>query len=325
MFEQISKTAFVPINSAGQRLDQVAAELFTDFSRSQLQTWVREGSLLVNGQSVAKPKQRLVGGEQLSLNVQLQAHGDDLPEPIPLNVLYTDEHLLIVNKPPSMVVHPGAGNRTGTLVNALLHYDAGLQVMPRAGIVHRLDKDTSGALLVAKTDTVRQALTAQLKARDIHRHYQALVWGQPPRKGSIDLPLGRHPVDRIKMAVRPEHDTHARHAVTHFKVREQYAGLALLDVKLETGRTHQIRVHLTHQGFPMVGDPLYIRKGSDRQLIASEDVRQQLQLFSRQWLHASRLQLQHPVTGEFLDCKAPLPEDLTDLLELVRSSVGHSD
>lgn len=316
---QVSQSARVSIQHCGLRLDQVAAELFSGFSRAQLQQWVRDGKLTVNGQSVAKPKMRLAGSEQLDLNVELEAHGDDLPEDIPLDIVYQDEHLLVVNKPAGMVVHPGAGNRSGTLVNALLHYDPQLALQPRAGLVHRLDKDTSGALLVARNDAIRLQLSAMLKARNIHRHYQALVWGQPPNAGSIDLPLGRHPVDRVRMAVRPADDHNARAAVTHFKRRRKYPGLTLMDIKLETGRTHQIRVHLTHQGYPLVGDKTYVRKGMVHQATVSPELREQLEQFPRQWLHAIRLQFEHPVTLQALDIKAPPPSVLTEVLALLDS------
>lgn len=303
------------MHAAGQRLDQMAAELFSGFSRSQLQTWIRDGSLTVNGQPVAKPNHRLAGSERLELNARQTAHGDDLPQAIPLDVLYQDDDLLIVNKPPGMVVHPGAGNPDGTLVNALLHYDKSLALQPRAGIVHRLDKDTSGALLVARRDDVRQQLSAMLKARDIHRYYLALVWGVPADDGSIDLPLGRHPVDRVRMAVRPESDRNARPAVTHYRIKRRYPGVTLLNVKLETGRTHQIRVHLTHQGLPLVGDQMYTRKGVERQLQVSDALRQTLLDFPRQCLHAARLRFEHPVSGKRVDIRAPLPADFTQLLE----------
>ncbi len=312
---QVSESVRVPIELRGQRLDQVSAELFSGFSRAQLQQWIRDGKLTVNGQSVLKPKQRMAGSEQLDLNVELEAHGDDLPQDIPLDIVYQDTYLLVVNKPAGMVVHPGAGNRSGTLVNALLHHDPQLALQPRAGIVHRLDKDTSGALLVARQDSTRLQLSAMLKARDIHRYYQALVWGQPPTSGTIDLPLGRHPVDRVRMAVRPEDDHNARQAITHFKRRRKYPGLCLLDIKLETGRTHQIRVHLTHQGFPLVGDKTYVRKGMAQQAEVGLALREQLEQFPRQWLHAIRLQFEHPVTQQILDIDAQPPDELVGLLQ----------
>ncbi len=314
MTEQISKTASVPAQYAGQRLDQVAVQLFSGFSRGQLQQWIRDGLLTVNGSAVAKPNFRLAGSEQLHLNAELTAHGDDLPEDIPLEILYADEYLMVVNKPPGMVVHPGAGNPDGTLVNALLNHDPGLAVQPRAGIVHRLDKDTSGALLVARNDAVRQLLSAMLKARDIHRYYLALVWGRPDQQGTIDLPLGRHPVDRVRMAVRPAHDHTARQAVTHFRLGKSFNGVSLLEVKLETGRTHQIRVHLTHQGFPLVGDQVYQRKNTVSRLDDSPGLQHQLNHFPRQCLHAFKLQWVHPVTDEELQVEAPLPEDFKGLL-----------
>ncbi len=321
MTEHISKSAAVPSANSGQRLDQVAAELFRGFSRSQLQQWIRNGNLTVNGKPVAKPNYRLAGSEQLSLSAELTAHGDDLPENIPLQILYNDEYLLVVNKPPGMVVHPGAGNPDGTLVNALLNFDSRLALQPRAGIVHRLDKDTSGALLVARDDATRLLLSAMLKARDIQRYYLALVWGEPEAQATIDLPLGRHPVDRVRMAVRPPDDHNARSAVTHYLLQQRFCGVSLLEVKLETGRTHQIRVHLTHQGFPLVGDQTYRRKGNVIHSQVNESLPQSLAGFPRQCLHAAKLQFEHPVTKQRLKVQAPLPEDFADLLsELNRAN-----
>jgi len=321
MPEQISQSALVPTHSSGQRLDQVATQLFNDYSRAQLQQWIRDGKLSVNGQAVVKPKHRLSGSEQLNLCVELSAHSDDLPEDIPLSVLYKDEHLLVVNKPAGMVVHPGAGNPNGTLVNALLHYDENLALQPRAGIVHRLDKDTSGALLVARDDVTRQLLSAMLKARDIHRYYSALVWGECEAEGTIDLPLGRHPVDRVRMAVRPASDHNARPAVTHYRLQQAFPGMSLLQVKLETGRTHQIRVHLTHQGFPLVGDQTYRNKGSINRLPVDASLQQNLENFPRQCLHAAKLEWQHPISKDMLKVQAPMPEDFADLLEHLNHAI----
>lgn len=292
--------------------------MFSDFSRSQLQQWIRSGDLRLDGRAIAKPNHRIAGTETLSLNVTLQAHSNDQPEAIELQVLYADEHLLMVNKSAGLVVHPGAGNPTGTLVNALLHRYPDLASLPRAGIVHRLDKLTSGVLMVARSDEVRLRLIEMLQARQVKRSYLALVWGQPDAANTINAPIGRHPVDRKRMTVH-SHDSHnAKPAVTHYQVRQRYALVSLLDVDLQTGRTHQIRVHMQHIGFPLVGDPVYGQRmkklPSRSQSRPTAPSLLQLQQFSRQALHAQQLRLQHPISGEKLAISAALPEDLQTLL-----------
>lgn len=301
----------VPIEAAGDRADQAAAALWPDFSRSRLTGWLRDGSLTVDG-SVVKPNRKLAGGELLVLDALIEDHpANPRPQAIDVSVLFEDPHLFIVDKPAGQVVHPGSGNPDGTLVNALLHHDRALAKLPRAGLVHRLDKDTSGCLLIARTPAAHAALVAQLKRRDIHRHYQCLVWGEVIAGGTVDAPLGRHPVDRRRQVVRED----GRHAVTHYRVNRRLAGGTWLDVKLDTGRTHQIRVHMQHIGFPLVGDPTYGRRGAPAGL--APDQREAWQRFPRQALHAARLQFQHPLEDTDVDVRSPLPSDIARLLEVL--------
>jgi 23S rRNA pseudouridine1911/1915/1917 synthase len=309
---RVVREAIVPDSAGGARIDQIAAELFAEFSRNRIASWIRSGALTLDGHAV-KPKQPVAGGERLVLDVALEHEVELLPEPIPLDILYEDAHLVVVNKPPGLVVHPGAGNATGTLQNALLHHDPKLAEVPRAGIVHRLDKDTSGALVVAKTLQAHSALVALLADRDVSRRYVALVYGAIVAGGTIDAPIERHWRDRLKMAVRDD----GRPSLTHYRVRERFASVTLLQVELETGRTHQIRVHLAHVRHPIVGDPLY---GAGLRLPrgASAEVVDALHSFRRQALHAERLQFEHPVTRRIVSCDAPMPPDFAALLAALR-------
>ncbi|WP_346775251.1 RluA family pseudouridine synthase [Wenzhouxiangella sp. XN79A] len=303
------REATLPLASAGDRVDQAAAALWPEFSRSRLTAWLRSGALTLDG-AVVKPNRKVIGGERLVLDAEVEDHpSNPRPQPIDVAVLYEDDHLLVVDKPAGQVVHPGSGNPDGTLVNALLHHEPALARLPRAGLVHRLDKDTSGCLLVARTGAAHAALVAQLKRRDIHRHYQCLVWGELIAGGTVDAPLGRHPVDRRRQVVRPD----GRRAVTHYRLNRRLAGSTWLDVKLETGRTHQIRVHMQHLGFPLVGDPMYGRRGAPAGL--SPEQRAAWQGFPRQALHAARLVFDHPLAELEVDARSPLPGDLVDLLE----------
>lgn len=306
---RVQRRATIPETAAGERVDAAAARLWPDFSRSRLTAWLRDGQLTVDGCTV-KPNRKVLGGEQLELDAALEDHpSNPQPQPIEIAVLHEDDALLIVDKPPGLVVHPGSGNPDGTLVNALLHRDPALKRLPRAGLVHRLDKDTSGCLLVARTDAAHTALVRMLKRREIHRHYQALVWGRVIAGGSVDAPLGRHPVDRRRQVVRAD----GRTAVTHYRVARRVAGGTLLDVKLDTGRTHQIRVHMQHLGFPLVGDPMYGRRGAPGGL--SDAQRTAWQTFPRQALHAARLAFEHPLIDGDVDVRSPMPADLTALLD----------
>lgn len=292
----------------GQRVDVVLAQLFPEFSRSQLSSWLKDGSITVNSR-IYKPKDKLLGGEQVNMHVQITQHSSHQAENIPLNIVFEDEYLLVVNKPAGLVVHPGAGNPTHTLVNALLHHAPTLDHLPRAGIVHRLDKDTTGLLIVAKTLTTLTSLVRQMQAREIQRHYQTLVHGHVISGGTIDTFYGRHPRSRLKMAVCMS----GKQAITHYSVNKQYEGFTLLDVQLMTGRTHQIRVHMAHINHPVVGDALYSGRGRMPAGMSAE-LRSTINGFNRQALHAGHLSLTHPELHETLHFTAPLPDDFQSLL-----------
>ena len=312
MPSQIHRSATVSERHFGWRLDQVAAELFQEFSRSRLQQWIKSGQLRVDGQQSA-PKKKLLGGEQLQIVASVAEEGEWEAENIPLDIVFEDEHLLVINKGADFVVHPAAGNHTGTVLNALLFHCPQLVSVPRAGIVHRLDKDTTGLMVVAKTLQAHSHLVNQLQIRSVKRVYQAVVVGLLTAGGCVDQPIGRHPRQRIKMAVVAD----GKEARSHYSVLKRYAGHTLAQLKLETGRTHQIRVHMAHLGYPLVGDKLYagrfkIHRGASSQLI--EAVRN----FDRQALHAAELGFIHPASGEQVEWRAPLPEDLQALLKVLQ-------
>lgn len=309
---EFSRQAAVPDSAAGRRFDAVLAELFPEFSRSRLAEWIKSGQVLLDGVQV-RPRDPVRGGEAVSLRAVQQTQTHAQPQDIPLDVLYEDEHLFVIDKPAGLVVHPGAGNPDGTLVNALLHRDPALAALPRAGIVHRLDKDTSGVMVVARTLPAQTALVEQLAARDVHRQYLAVVVGALVSGGTADAPIDRHPRDRLKMAVRED----GRDAVTHYRLRERFRAHTALECRLETGRTHQIRVHMAHLKHPIVGDPVYggalkLPKGATEALVAA------LRGFRRQALHAETLQFAHPVTGEPVSASAPVPQDMLQLLAALR-------
>ena len=303
-----ARTAVVPDHAAGRRFDAVLAELFPEFSRSRLAEWIKAGDALLDGKQ-ARPRDPVRGGEAVSLTVVLEVQTTAAPEDIALDILYEDEAVFVLDKPAGLVVHPGAGNPAGTLVNALLHRDPALSALPRAGIVHRLDKDTSGVMVVARTLPAHTALVRMLEERAIHREYEAICRGVMTGGGTVDAPIDRHPTDRVRMSIREG----GRDAVTHYRVIRRFRAHTHVRVQLETGRTHQIRVHLTHVGYPIVGDRVYggrlaLPKG------VSEELRQSLREFPRQALHAARLELAHPVTCKPLEAVAPLPSDMTELL-----------
>ena len=303
----------IPLNMGGMRCDAALAQTFPQFSRSKLSAWLKDGKVLIEGR-VARPRDAMRGGESVSLSAQVEIQTIDAPEKIALDVLIEDPDFYIINKPAGLVVHPGAGNRTGTLVNALLHRDPALTALPRAGIVHRLDKDTSGALVVARTLEAHHTLVKSLALRDVSREYLALVFGRVIAGGTIDAPVGRHPTDRLRMAVVEN----GKPAVSHYRVVERFAAHTLLRVALETGRTHQIRVHLSHLRWPIVGDPLY-GGGFRLPAGASEPLREVLRGFKRQALHAETLAFAHPRTGEEVRATAPVPEDFKAMLEALRT------
>ena len=299
----------VPADMAGCRLDQVLARLLPEHSRNRLQGWVRDGRIRVDG-AAAEPKRKLWGGETLQVEPDATpAETAQAPEAIPLAVVYEDEQILVIDKPAGLVVHPGSGNWRGTLLNALLHRLPALAGLPRAGIVHRLDKDTSGLLVVARTLEAQTDLVRQLQARTVRREYLALVRGTLDRDGLVDAPIGRHPVQRTRMAVVAG----GRPARTHYRVRERLAGATLVECALESGRTHQIRVHMAHIGHPILGDPVYARHAAGG--IA----------FGRQALHAWRLGLRHPASGAALHWESALPQDMAGLLERLRRETPADD
>lgn len=297
----------------GQRIDQVAATIWSDFSREKLKQWLKEGHLLVNGNSV-KPKYKCEGFELLTLEVELEAQTRSLPEDIPLDIVYEDDDIIVVNKPVGMVVHPGAGNSSGTLVNALLHHYPKSAELTRAGLVHRIDKDTSGLLVVAKNLEAQFSLSKQLAKKTVYRVYDLIVYGNVIAGGTVDEPIKRHPVDRVKMAVLPG----GKDAVTHYNVKERFQHFTRIQARLETGRTHQIRVHFSYIGFGLVGDPVYmprVRVPAG----ATELLDETLRGFRRQALHAAELGLKHPRTGEEMLFKAPWPVDLATLVDVLRT------
>ena len=315
VLEVIDVTHTVTEKESGLRIDKLASQVFTDFSRGQLQGWIADGSLLCNGK-VERPKYRVKTADVLHLSTTLQQHSEDQPENIAIEVVYEDEVVLVINKPVGMVVHPGAGNQTGTLVNALLYHYPQQHHLPRAGLVHRIDKDTSGLLLIGKTKPAQMALMEQLKDKSVYRHYQCVVAGDQAslrRHQRIDAPIGRHRNQRTKMTVM----TAGREAVTHLlKITPLNENYCLLDVGLETGRTHQIRVHLSHIGHPIVGDRVY---GGRRQLRTglSEEQRQTIGNFPRQALHAYALGFVHPITDEDIEVTVPIPEDMQQLIAVL--------
>jgi len=297
-----------PDDCAGLRLDQALARLLPEHSRSRLQTWVRQGRVHLDGAVVVETKRKLCGGERILIEgAPDPQRGAAAPEAIALTVVYEDEDILVVNKPAGLVVHPGSGNPAGTLLNALLHHAPAVATLPRAGIVHRLDKETSGLLVVAKTEVAQTDLVRQLQARSVKRHYLALVHGDLARGGTVDAPIGRHPTQRVKMAVTGG----GREARTHYEVRRRFGVATLLECRLETGRTHQIRVHMASLGHPLVGDPTYGRRNAATPLLAA---------FRRQALHAWRLQLVHPRLRQELAWEASLPEDFAELLEKLETA-----
>ncbi len=296
------------------RLDQALAALLPAYSRSRLQQWLKTGQLQVNGR-ICRPRDPVAGGETVSGEPVLEPETRALAQDIPLAICYQDEDVLVIDKPAGLVAHPAAGNRDGTLVNALLHHAPELAALPRAGLVHRLDKDTTGLLVVARSLRAHTALVEQLQARRIEREYLAVVNGTPVAGGTVEAPIGRHPVDRQRMAVVAG----GKPAVTHYRVLRRFRAHALLRVKLETGRTHQIRVHLAHLRLPLLGDPIY---GGRPRLPpeASPQCLEAIRNFQRQALHAARLALTHPVSGERLEWRADTPADLADLLAALSES-----
>ncbi|MCU1718145.1 23S rRNA pseudouridine(1911/1915/1917) synthase RluD [Pseudomonas sp. 5P_3.1_Bac2] len=308
----IQLNAEVPSDMGGQRLDQVAALLFAEHSRSRLSAWIKEGLLTVDG-AVARPRDIVHGGSLLALQAEQEAQGEWIAQDIELNIVYEDEQILVIDKPAGLVVHPAAGHADGTLLNALLHHVPDIINVPRAGIVHRLDKDTTGLMVVAKTIEAQTRLVDQLQKRTVSRIYECIVIGVIPSGGKINAPIGRSSSQRQRMAVSDG----GKPAITHYRVLERFRSHTHSRVKLETGRTHQIRVHMSHIGYPLVGDPVYAGRFRIPPA-ANPSMVQTLKDFPRQALHARFLELDHPTTGERMKWQSPLPDDFVWLLTLLR-------
>jgi len=309
--KRIRHRAAVGEGLRGIRLDQAASRLFSDYSRARLQKWIRSGELTVNGE-LAKPTYRVLGDEVLQIDAAPDIDDTVMPQEIPIDVIHSDPDLLVINKPAGLVVHPAAGNRDGTLQNALLHYDPALEAIPRSGIVHRLDKDTSGVMVVARSLRAHAQLIAQLQRHSMGRIYEAIAVGELRQGGTVDEPIGRHPRDRKRMAVVAA----GRPAITHYRILQTFAGLTHIELSLETGRTHQIRVHLAHLGFAIVGDPVYGRRPKSFKRL-SPAVVDAVRSFPRQALHARTLRLRHPEDQRRMEFHAPLVRDILDLLLLL--------
>ncbi len=320
MAEIIKLDGNIPEESDGLRLDQALAQLFPDFSRGQLSKWIKAGDVLLN-EAVPKPRDKVRAGDNIVINAELQVQDEQWQaEKIELDIIYEDAHVLILNKPAGMVVHPGAGNHQGTLVNALLSHAPGLVHIPRAGIVHRLDKNTTGLLMVAKTLQAHNSLISQLQERSVLREYQAIVTGVLTAGGTVDEPIGRHHIDRKRMTVTDS----GKPSVTHYRVEKRFRAHTHIRCKLETGRTHQIRVHMAFIRHPLVGDPVYggrfkMPKGM------TENAREQLQGFRRQALHAGLLGFEHPDSGEMVSWQVPIPDDMQHLLTILQLDVENND
>jgi 23S rRNA pseudouridine1911/1915/1917 synthase len=313
MSDKIELEAVVPENLGGDRLDQVAAQLFPDYSRSRLQAWIKKGELQVDGQQ-HRPRDKVSAGALLLINTELEQEVGWLPQDIDLDIIYEDASILVLNKPAGLVVHPGAGHADGTLVNALLARAPELAQLPRGGIVHRLDMETSGIMVVARTLAAHHHLVDQLQTRTVKREYCAVCIGAMTGGGTIDEPMGRHPKQRKKMAVLA---IGGKPAITHYRIAQRFGHHTRITVNLETGRTHQIRVHMSHRHYPLIGDPVYggrprIPKGASDALIDA------LRGFRRQALHAQKLGLIHPETGEDMQFECPLPEDMLTLLAVLQ-------
>ncbi len=313
MTDKIELSAMVPSTSSNERLDQVAALLFPQYSRSRLQIWIKKGELLVDGQQ-CRPRDKVFTGANLAVNAVLEQEVRWQPQEISLDIVYEDDSILVLNKPAGLVVHPAAGHADGTLLNALLNHAPDLATLPRAGIVHRLDMDTSGIMVVAKSLAAHNHLVNQLQSRTVKRQYCAVCVGAMTGGGTINEPMGRHPRARKKMAVV---SVGGKSAVTHYRVVKRFAEHTHIAVNLETGRTHQIRVHMAHRHYPLIGDPVYggrprIPKGASGELITA------LRSFPRQALHAQELGLVHPESGEAVSFSCPLPDDIVELLALLQ-------
>ena len=313
MAQQIVLTNTVKDSQLGQRLDQAIAELFADFSRSRLKEWLLDGKVQVDGEVITKPRTRVMGGEVITLQAELEDEERWEAQDIPLDIVFEDDDIIVINKPRDFVVHPGAGTPDGTVLNALLHHYPAIAEVPRAGIVHRLDKDTTGLMVVAKTVPSQTRLVRALQKRKITREYEAIAIGRMTAGGKVEQPIGRHSTKRTLMAVSPM----GKPAVTHYRVAEHFREHTRIRLRLETGRTHQIRVHMSYLQHPLLGDAAYggrarIPSG------ATEELAEKIRSFDRQALHAVMLRFDHPVTGEELEFHAPVPDDMVEIAEALR-------
>ncbi|WP_312121213.1 23S rRNA pseudouridine(1911/1915/1917) synthase RluD [Pantoea vagans] len=314
MAQQVQLTATVSEAQLGQRLDQTLAELFPDYSRSRIKEWILDRRVTVNGVMVDTPKEKVLGGELVAIDAEIEEAQRWEPQNLPLDIVYEDEDIIVINKPRDFVVHPGAGNPDGTVLNALLHHYPAIMDVPRAGIVHRLDKDTTGLMVVAKTVPAQTHLVDSLQRREITREYEAVAIGNMTAGGTVEQPISRHSTKRTHMAVHPM----GKPAVTHYRIMEHFRAHTRLRLRLETGRTHQIRVHMSHISHPLVGDPLYggrprPPKGASEAFITT------LRGFDRQALHATMLRLYHPISGIEMEFHAALPQDMVDLIAALKA------
>ncbi|KKZ57657.1 23S rRNA pseudouridylate synthase [Haemophilus haemolyticus] len=318
---QITLSAEVQPEQMGQRLDQTLAELFPEYSRSRLKTWIEADLVKLNDRITNIPREKVLGGEKIEITVEVEDETRFEPENIPLNIVYEDDDIIVINKPKDLVVHPGAGNPNGTVLNALLYHYPPIAEVPRAGIVHRLDKDTTGLMVVAKTIPAQTKLVRDLQKRKITREYEAVASGIMTKGGTVDQPMARHATKRTLMAVHPM----GKPAVTHYRIMENYRNYTRLRLRLETGRTHQIRVHMAHIAHPLLGDQTYGGRPRPPKN-ASEDFMEVLRNFKRQALHAVMLRLAHPITGEMMEWYAPLPDDFVELLNALKADyLEHQD
>ena len=318
---QITLSAEVQPEQMGQRLDQTLAELFPEYSRSRLKTWIEADLVKLNDRITNIPREKVLGGERIEIIVEVEDETRFEAENIPLNIVYEDDDIIVINKPKDLVVHPGAGNPNGTVLNALLYHYPPISEVPRAGIVHRLDKDTTGLMVVAKTIPAQTKLVRDLQKRKITREYEAVASGIMTKGGTVDHPMARHATKRTGMAVHPIGNP----AVTHYRIMENYRNYTRLRLRLETGRTHQIRVHMAHIAHPLLGDQTYGGRPRPPKN-ASEDFMEVLRNFKRQALHAVMLRLAHPITGEMMEWYAPLPDDFVELLNALKADyLEHQD
>ncbi|WP_379971900.1 23S rRNA pseudouridine(1911/1915/1917) synthase RluD [Edwardsiella ictaluri] len=313
MAQQVQLTATVTESQLGQRLDQALAELFPDYSRSRIKEWILEGRVSVNGVIINKPKEKVLGGEHIAIDALIEEENRWEAQDIALDIVYEDEDILVINKPRDLVVHPGAGNPDGTVLNALLHHYPQIADVPRAGIVHRLDKDTTGLMVVAKTVPAQTRLVESLQLREITREYEAVAIGTMTAGGTVRKPIARHPTKRTHMSVHPM----GKPAVTHYRIMEHFRVHTRLRLRLETGRTHQIRVHMAHINHPLVGDPLYGGRPRPPRDASPEFIRV-LREFDRQALHATMLRLYHPISGIEMEWHAPIPDDMQRLIAVMQ-------